>query len=424
MVNRVYVKCPVCGKFYQIKIQIDRNISIYDWPICFECKECGEPIHLVFGNKGLLPKGYSSKLDPQEFPVTTIGYSSSLPITDEIYMKDLDDVQSMVLFSVFMNLTRSSFSDIEVSNFNFYLDRLQTNLLPYKGILKALLPILKKGNCKAFSKKMAMFFNIKQYEELSEVKAMYDIYFELIEKSHLNLCPQHYLDNFYNPFIKPIIDYLSGASKPVLEAIKSQLDESGKISLWYRDEALPYIARMLDSIQLFIPVMLFVCAGERNVRNRGDLKIVTISFKEAISFYKDGYEALIHGLKIIVGLNNLLENGDINLFTNPKLGDVDSITKFANKSGGKMLEHLEDYSSVSNYLGGSLNNKVRNAASHGEQGIEYTPETQAVRCFYDDSDRAKYYDTSLIEICRMCFLQLLHLMETTLVARIIVDKSE
>ena len=41
MVQRIYVKCPSCGKIYQLKFQIDQNIKIYEWPISFECVDCG-----------------------------------------------------------------------------------------------------------------------------------------------------------------------------------------------------------------------------------------------------------------------------------------------------------------------------------------------------------------------------------------------
>lgn len=103
-------------------------------------------------------------------------------------------------------------------------------------------------------------------------------------------------------------------------------------------------------------------------------------------------------------------------------GGVDTIDKFARLSGGKMLEHLIDYTTIYNYLDGTMNNKVRNAASHGEGGMEYVALTQEVKCYFDDSDRSKHYDTSLIAICRMCYVQLLHIIEVTLLSRKIVKK--
>lgn len=55
MVQRIYVKCPSCGKIYQLKFQIDQNIKIYEWPISFECVDCGDNLTYKFGKNGLFP---------------------------------------------------------------------------------------------------------------------------------------------------------------------------------------------------------------------------------------------------------------------------------------------------------------------------------------------------------------------------------
>lgn len=169
--------------------------------------------------------------------------------------------------------------------------------------------------------------------------------------------------------------------------------------------------------------MIYASAGVDLTQHRGDLKIVTISWKDATTYYKDGYEVMAHGLKVIVGLNNLVENGDINIFTNPTLGDVDSIGKFAKKSGGKMIEHLESYQTMTTYLDTAMNNKVRNAASHSG-GIVYDTTTQIVDCLYDMTDSTKVYETTLMDICRLCHIQLLHIMETVVLAYKIVEKAK
>lgn len=44
---------------------------------------------------------------------------------------------------------------------------MQNGLLPYKGALNSLLPILKKGNAEAFSQKMATLFDVKKYKPLA-----------------------------------------------------------------------------------------------------------------------------------------------------------------------------------------------------------------------------------------------------------------
>lgn len=425
MVQRRYVECPICGKIYQIKIQIDQNIRFFNWPISFECIDCGENMDYTFGKNGLIPKECDFRPNPSDLPITTIGYSSSLPITDSLYIKDLDYSESLVCFSPYFNLTQQgSFQIEEIQRFDSFLLNIQNNLLPYKDVLKKLLPIFKKGKLDSFSKKMAIVFNINKYQKLNSTKEMYDVYFELIEKAYINLATPHYINHSYKNFIKPFEDYLDGISAAEVKVIKEKLDESGIISTWYKNEALPYIAEMVSNVQYFIPAMIYSIVGVSDVGQRGDLKIVTISHKKATEIYSKGFETYAHALKIVVGLNNIIDNGSIDVFTNPKVGGVDTITKFANKSGGKMLEHVEDYTTIYDYLDGAMNNKVRNAASHGDSGIEYDPLTQKIKCYYDDSDKDKHYDTTLMTICRMCYIQLLHIMESTFLARKIVEKSK
>ena len=148
MVQRIYVKCPSCGKIYQLKFQLDQNIKIYEWPISFECVDCGDNLTYKYGKRGLFPKEFMYMPSPQDSPITTIGYSSSLPIIDDLYMKDLDFTQSMALSSLFLSLSFKSpfFSLEEVHKYDVFLTKMQYRFLPYRGMLNALLPILKKGN--------------------------------------------------------------------------------------------------------------------------------------------------------------------------------------------------------------------------------------------------------------------------------------
>lgn len=250
MVQRIYVKCPSCGKIYQLKFQIDQNIKIYEWPISFECVDCGDNLAYKFGKRGLFPKDFMYMLSPQDPPITTIGYSSSLPIIDDLYMKDLDYTQSMVLFSPFMSLSFSCpfLSQDEILKYEAFISRMQINLLPYKGVLNALLPILKKGNVEAFSKKMVTLFDEKKYKPLDSTLKMYDSYFELLKGVYLNIAPQRYLDNWHARFIKPLEDLINKLTVDEVRDIKAKLDASGLISKWYKDEALLFIAKSIDDI--------------------------------------------------------------------------------------------------------------------------------------------------------------------------------
>ena len=425
MVQRIYVKCPSCGKIYQLKFQIDQNIKIYEWPISFECVDCGDNLTYKLGKSGLSPKEFMHTPSPQDPPITTIGYSSSLPIIDDLYMKDLDFTQSMTLSSLFLSLSFKSpfFSFEEVRKYDVFLTRMQQGLLPYKGVLNALLPILKKGNVKAFSKKMATLFGEKKYKPFDSTLEMYDSYFELLKGIYLNIAPQRYLDDWHARFIKPLEGLINRLTVDEVRDIKVKLDASGLISKWYKDEALPFVAKTIDNIQKILPAIIYASAGIKDVAGNGDLKIVTIGCDDAMGMYKEGYEVFAHGLKILVGLNNLRENSNIDVFTNSGLSDVDTITKFAGKTAGKMIEVLEGNGAFMNYMDGSMDNKIRNAAIHSG-GVYYDPITQHIECYYDATDDSKVYETTLMSVCRLCHVLILHLIETTLLARQIVEKAK
>lgn len=424
MVQRGYVKCPSCGKLYQLKVQLDRNIKIFEWPISFECVDCGDNLTYTYSPRGLSPKEFKFVPSPQDPPITTVAYSSTLPITGDVYMKDLDYAQSMIFSSQFLNLSfRSPFSVEEIHKYDLFITRMQDGMLPYRGVLKALLPILKKGKVDAFSKKMATLFNEKKYKPLGSAQDMYDSYFELLKGVYLHIAPNRYLEECHTSFVKPLEDLINNSTVDEVRAIKAKLDASGLISVWYKEESLPYLAEAINNIQKIVPSMIYACAGIKDVEGKDDLKIVTIGCDDATDLYKNGYEVLAHGLKILVGLNNLRENGDIDVFSNPGLGDVDTITKFARKAAGKMIEHLEGNIPFMNYLYGSLNNKIRNAASHSG-GIYYDVQTQHIECYYDATDDCKVYETTLMSVCRLCHVLLLHLLEVTLLARKIVEKAK
>ena len=425
MVQRIYVKCSSCGKLYQLKFQLDQNLKIYEWPISFECIDCGDNLTYKFGKRGFFPKEFMHTPSPQDPPITTIGYSSSLPIIDDLYMKDLDFTQSMTLSSLLLSLSFNSpfFSLEEVRKYDAFLIRMQKGLLPYKGVLNALLPIMKKGNVGAFSKRMAIFFVEEKYKPLDSTQEMYDSYFELLKDVYLNIAPQRYLDGWHARSIKPLEDIINKLTVDEVRDIKIKLDASGLLSKWYKDEALPFVAKSIDNIKKILPATIYASAGIKDVVGNGDLKIATIGCDDAMDMYKEGYEVFAHGLKKLVGLNNLRENSNIDVFTNSGLSDVDTITKFAQKAAGKMIEVLEGNGAFMDYMDGSMNNKIRNAASHSG-GVDYNPITQHIECHYDAKDDNKVYETTLMSVCRFCHVLILHLIETTLLARQIVEKAK
>ena len=85
-----------------------------------------------------------------------------------------------------------------------------------------------------------------------------------------------------------------------------------------------------------------------------------------------------------------------------------------------MENKLSDYQDIMGWIGNTMNNKVRNAVSH--DGVEYNSETQTLNCHYDPADKNKVYKLQLIELCDMVYMQLLHIMEISILSYTIVTR--
>lgn len=418
MTNRFYIQCPSCGHIYQLKIQVDRNIFLFDWPIVIECSECGDVIRCVYGSKGLSMKTLPyEQLSDHGVVTTMVGYSSSLPIVDEIYMKDGDGLDAMVLFSPFLNLTRGHFSLEELRGFDVFVSHLQQRVLPHKGALLALLPIVKKGNIQAYCKKYADLYHEKI--ELDTMNLVYKHYMELVGNLYRDMRSAHYSQHEFKQYIEPLFEFINQSD---VKELKKVLNGAGTMSEWYKNKALPYIARVLNQVEKLIPCMIFSVVGEYGIYNRGMLYMSTIAHRDAANFYKDGYEVFVKGLPYLVGVRNMMTNGCADLFSNAGMKGVDTLAAFAKLPGGLMEDKLSDDQYVVGWIGNTMNHKVRNAATHDE--LEYDSKTQILKCHYNSLDRKEVYSLSLIELCDMVYMQWLHIMELTLMAFTIVTRSK
>lgn len=424
MVSRFYIKCQACDHIYQIKMQYDTSIYVFDWPIGFECIKCNDAIKLSLTKKGLLPLGYKTEEPTNRSDLTTVlGYSATLPITPDLYMQEFDADMSMANFSPFMNLVFRNhiFDSLSIKKFEFFCHRLNENLLPYKSSMKELFPILKKGNIPAFSKKMAMIFNLKKYKELDSYIDCKNAFNQLIYKSYQNLCTDTYNSQVSNIYVQKIFNFVYLKRIEELQEIKEQLSESNTLASWLNNEAYPYISRMVNDIQELIPAMIFPSVEEVDLVQE-NLNIVTIDYLCATKYYADGYEVLTHGLPLIVGLTNLMENGDVNKFANPGMKGITDLKGFSSMSGGLMEEKLKDYETINNYLKGSMERRLRNASIHN--GLKYDPMTQTIKCYYDINNNDKIYNIRLIEVCYKTYIQLLHIIEIAMLTYEIIKKTK
>ena len=395
---------------------MDQNINLFDWPLVIECKECGDIIKGVYSRKGLSIKQLPYEQFSDHSIVTTmVGYSSSLPVVDSIYMKDGDGLDSMVLFSPYMNLLRI-FTNEELAKFNAFLVDLQKEVLPYKEGMLGLLPMIKKKSIKAYCNKFTTLFDKKI--ELENMGDVYAHYMRILYKNYLCLRTIHYSMNEYRQCIDPLFKFMDQTN---VNNLKLSLNTAGVMSEWYKNKAFPYIAKTVNHIEKLIPSMIYSVVGENSIYDRGILNITTISHEDAMELYKDGYEVFVHGLPYIAGTRNIMDGGNVDKFSYKSASGIKTLADFAKLPGGLMEDKLSDCQDIMKWIGNTMNNKVRNAASH--DGIEYDSETQTLSCHYDPADKDKVYKLQLIELCDMVYMQLLHIMEITIFAYTIVTRT-
>lgn len=397
-------------------MQMDQNVLLFDWPIVIECKECGDIIRGVYNRNGLSIEQLPHEQFTDHSIVTTmVGYSSSLPVVDSIYMKDGDGLDSMVLFSPYMNLL-GIFTNEELAKFNVFLVDLQKEVLPYKEGMLGLLPMIKKKSIKAYCNKFTTLFGKKiELGNMGDVDAHY---MRILYKNYLCLRTIHYSMNEYRQCIDPLFKFMDQTN---VNNLNLSLNTAGVMSEWYKNKAFPYIAKTVNHIEKLIPSMIYSVVGENSIYDRGILNITTISHEDAMELYKDGYEVFVHGLPYIAGTRNIMDGGNVDKFSYKSASGIKTLADFAKLPGGLMEDKLSDCQDIMKWIGNTMNNKVRNAASH--DGIEYDSETQTLSCHYDPADKDKVYKLQLIELCDMVYMQLLHIMEITIFAYTIVTRT-
>ena len=106
-----YFKCPLCGKDFTIKMQMDYTFKQYDWPIHVSCPGCGYEMDLFFNANGLQPKELKSEEAEKSI---TFGYSAVLPLTKQLYFQDLTRIERMAASTPFLNFS-AFYGELDVS---------------------------------------------------------------------------------------------------------------------------------------------------------------------------------------------------------------------------------------------------------------------------------------------------------------------
>lgn len=406
-----YFKCPLCGKDYTIKLQIDSTYKLYDWPIHVNCPDCGKEIDMYFNKDGIQPKELKS--DEADKSIT-FGYSAVLPLTKHLYFKELTRTERMMASTPFMNFTSfCSRFDISVP-LGRWVSMLMETLIPYRHYLRQLLPIIshKPCNVRAYSAQLAALCGDTNYKVLKTDEECMESFVLLHKATYKNLAVQPYLVTAMKQTIDLFLDYAEKSDVRHIESMMVKVNAVMDKEYWLWNEVFPVVADIVNEIQVLFPSMSFAAQGNFNVPSGQELYTMTVGYKKLNGWYTRCFEALVHGLPFIVALNNSARNGDADIFIVNGERISKNLKDFASLDGQCRINAIRQDAGLNVLLVPVLNNHIRNAVQH--QGDVFQPMSQCIEYHYDPIDNTKHDDFRLIDVGFMVFMQLMHLLEVVL----------
>lgn len=403
-----HFKCPLCGKDYTIKMQMDNTYTLYDWPIHVSCPECGNEIDLLFNTKGLQPAELISKEAEKSI---TIGYSAVLPLKKDLYFRELSRGERMAASTPFLNFS-SFYGRFDVAGpLGHWVSALMKTLIPYRHYLLQLLPIIshKPCNVKAYSARLATLCGNSGYRILKDENECLDSYIELHKATYMNLAIKPYQASQMKRTIDMLQDYVENADKQQIESLMGKVNSVMDKEDWLWKEVLPVVAEIVNEIQVLFPSMSFATQGNFNVPSGQELYTMTVGYKKLDGWYARCFEALVHGLPFLLGLNNAVRNGDADVFIVSGQRDARCLKDFSALNSAGRISAIRQDLEMNALLVPVLNNHIRNAIQH--QGDTFQSMSQLVEYHYDTTDNTKHDDFRLIDVGFMVFMQLIHLLE-------------
>lgn len=407
MVFAVPFRCDTCDTLISLKIQADQSLFAYDYPINLECPNCGARIVFTYNkDKGILPLGYRIHGEENVSTEFDLYYSALLPVDAKLHFKP----SMNVTLTPFMFLS-TIYNGEKVVLQNKVGKQFIENIYPFCTVFKELLPIYRKGNTVAYSKKLTHIFNITQkYTPISDIKVCRIHLFELLQNTYNNLSTDEYLSRIANPYLIDTIQVKD------IDSLKSPFAEITRIvnySQWQND-AFDFISGMIAKFEKYMPSLFYCTVGDFVVPHGSKLETYTIDEEEVIQDYNDSFNLIKDLLSLIVGLSNFRLTGSIDDFPNENGGmkGVSGLKDFYLLTDGLKIDKLQDYHEVNAYLAGGFNHKIRNGIGHKRWDL--VPDTQIIQFRYNQNDDNVHYDIQLVDLGYLVVINLLHIMEFVL----------
>ena len=152
--------------------------------------------------------------------------------------------------------------------------------------------------------------------------------------------------------------------------------------------------RWIKDYEKYMAVVTLCISDKLDKVDKENFILSTIDFENMKIFYSDSYELILDLIWIPVGLNNIYERGNYNIFSNDC--DIKSFDKyFLIKNKLNKSKALIENEHFSVYL--KMDRKVRNSISHFDYELE---KNSPVVLFHDNDKNVEMY---LVDFAKLCY---------------------
>ncbi len=400
-----YLKCEVCGKITQIKLEASYNST--QFYIYIPCKNCDTlfvgnynqddeklEIHTNFINA-------EEVLNPDNLPdyfCTITQDFISQKIRAVSSAKDTFTIPSWIKFS-----NRLGDENLAKTFSNIY----ETNLSKDRAIFEwnRVLNLWFNNKYDLLKEQLEYFLDAKSNNiELNDEQN----YLSAIRKLTTSLTYSLFPTNEYNKFIADIRKNFISVNNSNESNTKAFVRKLGDLNLYFQLEKdiSERIAQSFEYINDLTPIRtLFELTKEEQayiLDTNSEQGIFTTSFDRVKLLYIDSFETIIKTLVVPIGLNNILVRGSHNSFKDSKIDSIDSFQKLG--TAFKKMNYLEGKNPFEFGIKPVLNNKLRNSIGHCS--YELSNINQIIR--YNKGKK----DISLIRISYEVYQMILYLIKT------------
>jgi phage FluMu protein Com len=368
MVARQVIKCNYCNKKILLKVQVDDGYI----PFYFHCPNCNVSIDgtINFSNKGELSLTNAKKVNRncQKYDYYLNISNAFLCRKITKFVNEEECIENS--FSPFIMTTMFFKSHDSIEKANEEIKKYGIFTIRFQRNIKTLYELY-------FSEKINLLEKpLKKISERFIIKNKLDAYMSLHQITVIglsNLFEYDMLSNFTNigsSIINPkyteeifrFIDYLDKTIN--FENLYHKVFD--KYNEWFK------------KYEKLIPILIYYKCDNKEDLDKEHYGITTISFDDLKNFYTESYELILEMICIPIGLNNIYERGNFELFY--KKSKAKDFTSFNELSKLDRIHAISDNEKFSKDI--FLNKHVRNSVAHYDFNVDWN--NQMVT-FYDNN---------------------------------------